>query len=251
MELPAEFPGSILFCPEQPVAALMLLHGAEGHPALWVQGLAAYLAQRGIATLYYAWYGDTEGLPPQIIDVPIGRAMQALHWLKAEFNLKTALYGFSRGAELAAIIASIRARSTEFPAPDGLILHAGTNVINIPLSWDWAASATPYREDMLKFDYSVKPWHWDDLVDAVEVGDRIPIEKYPGPVLLVHGAEDQTYWVGQAGYILHRLNGREGQPGLVRELIFKGEGHAFSPPAEKLMREAMVDFIVNQLADAC
>jgi BAAT / Acyl-CoA thioester hydrolase C terminal len=74
---------------------------------------AALLACHGFTALAYDWCGSYEspvdGLPSKVVDIAIEGPVKALRWLQRHESVRNkpvAIHGFSRGAELAMIIAT-------------------------------------------------------------------------------------------------------------------------------------------------
>jgi pimeloyl-ACP methyl ester carboxylesterase len=234
----AGFEGSTLFVPDQtPQAAVMLLHGSEGHPSHWTQRYAAFLAEHGYAALYFAWYGyrNQVGLPDSIIDVDLERTVSALYWLKEKMKRQIFLMGVSRGAEQAMIVASlIESRRTQPPVlPNGLILHAATDQI-----------APPFSEDQQLHAVTAKPWRWENSGGQDEIGTRIEIERYQGVILLSHGVNDDLWEIDRSERILDSLRNRPGNLARrVRVLFHKGEGHVLSARAQHRFDKEVLKFL--------
>src|SRR5262245_23406734 len=180
---PNPFPGSTLFVPvgRAPKAGMLLLHGSEGGNAPFTVLDAARLASKGYSALAYA-YCDVPGtpLPAKLANVEIGTTERAARWLKSSPHSGNAkrigLFGFSRGAEQALLLAS-RARNSDLFA--AVAVHA-------PSPWVWA-SVDPVTKMPVRGSSGLLLPAW--LEHGVEVSPetRIPIERYDGPAVCTKG----------------------------------------------------------------
>lgn len=110
---------------EGPFPAIMLLHGSEGSRSGMIYRTAAVLAAHGFLAMAFPYSnGKNSG---DIIDVPLDRTAEALSSLRAWSiaGTKVGLYGISRGAEHALLLASLMARDGVAGPPMQLlrILH--------------------------------------------------------------------------------------------------------------------------------
>ncbi len=85
--------------------AVIVLGGSEGNENIPLN-VGAMFAENGISALGVC-YWNVEGLPDNLIGVPIDTIERAIEWLKQRGFEKIAIYGISKGAELALLCASL------------------------------------------------------------------------------------------------------------------------------------------------
>ena len=101
-----------------PFPAIMLLHGSEGSRSGMIYRTAAILAAHGFLAMAFPYSnGSNAG---DIMDVPLDRTAEALSALRAHSLVgnKVGLYGISRGAEHALLLATLMARDGVAGLPD-------------------------------------------------------------------------------------------------------------------------------------
>ena len=245
------FPGSAFFCPDAPRAGVLILHGSEGVPAFYTKGFGHWLAEHGYAALCFGWCGDyIPELPAGPVEIDLLRTFEALRWLEHQVKEKKIIVaGFSMGAEQAAILSAIAAQhavhykdNAWLPLPDGLILHAASDVVSPGWQWDWADPKNPWRVLKQEEYPQTNPWRLGDL-EELERGTRIEIEHYLGPVLLSHGLNDRIWSVGRSERIEAALRGNPARTQEIRTLFLPGEGHMYSPVGEPRFLQAVLDFL--------
>ena len=88
------------------IPAVILLGGSEGGID---EAGATLLASHGYAALTLAYFG-VEGVPSELVDIPVECALHAVRWLQARPEIdrrRIAIIGRSRGSELALLAASV------------------------------------------------------------------------------------------------------------------------------------------------
>jgi pimeloyl-ACP methyl ester carboxylesterase len=98
---------------EGPFPTIMILHGSEGALSGWSHRNAVILAAHGFLTFPFGYSnGGNAWNAGNIIDVPLDRTVEAMAALRAfPYSAeKIGLYGLSRGAEHALLLASLMAR---------------------------------------------------------------------------------------------------------------------------------------------
>lgn len=288
-ELPTPFAGSVLYAPvaadqaprlDQTVSqsptlpGVVLLHGSEGGSVFFYRLQAQVLAMSGYNVLALCWFDcarDPLVAPAQPLErVKIELIAKAATWLKKSSYVrgqKVGLYGFSRGAELAALAAA------KIPGvADVLLLHAATDVVvrgfswsardprcwvcddlslncfrqsKNPERWDWAHTKwNPSCGDLPKNPEkeSIAAWQFNGL--DLNGGERIALEKFPGPILLTHGEKDELREVERSLKIKDQLQ-KQGRN--VDLHTFKNEKHSFSPDGELKRRRLVLDFLSRHL----
>lgn len=263
------FPGSKFLVPnnEEPHTSVVMLHGSEGGSMAFLDAEASILAGQGFAVLVLCYFDCNRGLtgPRQTLkDVDTGMVLRAVSWLRSQprSNGRVAVYGFSRGAELALVIGSLTVGESE--RPTALIAHSPSDVFNSYFNWSWREAScwlcrrgqgqcnerSPRSDftwnsscgpdDETRMDFSQSAW----LVggERIRTGTRIGIEKFDGPVLITVGENDETWPVAQTRRIEATLRGAGREPEVH---YYPGEGHLFSRPGENARRKLALEFLMR------
>ena len=156
-------------------------------------------------------YWDGPGLPKELVNVPLDPFAKAVSRLKDMGYERIGIYGFSRGAEVALLVASLIPEITRVCAvspssyvrsaqKDGHFLRR--NMMDMP-AWTWKGEPIPYafahsvnwaavksaiKDRELSFRYRFE-------VPAEDVPEEamIPVEKINGDIMLQY-AEHDTLW---------------------------------------------------------
>lgn len=88
-----------------PKKAVIVVGGSEGNENI-PRNVGAMFARRGIAALGVC-YWNVDGLPKELVRVPVDPFEKAIRWLKNRGHEKIIMYGISKGAELALLCASL------------------------------------------------------------------------------------------------------------------------------------------------
>ncbi|MDS0298400.1 acyl-CoA thioesterase/BAAT N-terminal domain-containing protein [Halogeometricum sp. S1BR25-6] len=189
---------------DDPVPAVVHLHGAAGRPHLATGRL---LASRGIAALTLQYFGDPEPTPDTLTEVPVEYVERAVSWLLGRDRVVgsiVGLFGFSRGGSLALLAAS---RSDAVGAvvgwvPSGLVWEglgrgrapAGTSAWSVdgePIPFLELADADPGPPPT-----PALPYYEPALVGATEAqldAAAIAVEDADAPVYLVSATDDARW----------------------------------------------------------
>lgn len=240
----AGFPGTLVYTPSQPAhVAVVVLHGSEGGRAPYAPWLASQLADQGFEAAAFCWFG-CEGLPDRIQRISLDRTVEFLRWFEEgpAKGLPVVLYGASRGAEHALLLASLLS-DTELI--DGVASHAGTDTV--------VAGFDPSTQGPIPIEGGYDAaWIWKgaplfgERAMPFGSGPRIEIERYPGPVWLSHGDADPL-WPADRSRSLARSRGT-----LPTEIhLWPGEGHIVqSPENVRAMLASLVAFVSARGSEA-
>lgn len=244
-----------------PGAVLAALPGAERRPVIILLGGsdggsraardAPKLASHGYAVLGLPYYSPPAGpggsreladLPADFADIPVERLQAVYEWLRARNDVdpeRIALYGASKGAELALLAAS------NFPWIRAVVALAPSDVV-----WEgWGWSVTPgtrssfslygrplpyvpfqgFLEEMEKMrtgaPIHIRRFHDQGRAahaDAVAAA-RIPVERFRGKLMLVAGEDDQSW---NSAAMARSIAERRAAAGLeTMTLIYPHAGH--------------------------
>lgn len=269
------FPGSFLFTPgdghRHP--PILLLHGSEGGSVrnLWVHALL--LAESGFTVMTFCWFDcqrDVRSEPMALMaDVDLDKTAKAAEWLRTSPRALSgkgiALYGISKGAEQAMVLASL---SGELPFQiSALALHSPTDIIEPGFNINWLDhrcwicpkgvkdcrfQAAHWNKSCGKIDGEFKAedrdtlpmWRWKGK--RLPLRSRIEIEKYKGPVLITGGSEDSD-WLSPKGRV-PRIEEALKNAGLKPQVhLFPGEEHSFSLENEQKRKEIVDKFLHEAL----
>jgi len=225
------------------IPAVILLGGSEG--GIDDAG-ATLLASHGYAALTLAYFG-MEGVPSELVDIPVECALQAVTWLQARPEIdrgRIAVIGRSRGSELALLAASV---SSEIKAviamsPSGIVWGgiSRSSEVRTVSAWTYegkplpslSAKAPPelFQEFLVKgsLHSGLYEYLFSDR-DAVTQA-TIPIERIRGSVLLISGAEDRVWGSPiMARRIIDRA-AQFGRAGTFTSITYDGAGHNIREP---------------------
>ena len=227
------------------IPAAILLGGSEGGID---EAGATLLASRGYAALTLAYFG-AEGVPSELVNIPIEYVLQAFKWLQARSEIdrgRIAVLGRSRGAELALLAASV---SSEIKAviavsPSSVVWGgiSRSPEVRAPAvaAWTYEGKPLPFLSAnappaLMEEFYAKGPLHsrlYDHLFadrDAVEQA-IIPTERIRGSVLLISGAEDRVWGAPiMATQIVERATQFDRADSFT-SLTYDGAGHNIREP---------------------
>lgn len=185
--------------------AIVRLHGSDGEFAP-IQ--CALLASSGIAVLDLRYM---RGRIPEIVEIPIERIMQGIHWLTNDSRVdggRIGVLGASKGAELALLVAAqdprvrvVAAWSPAAVAFEGISLRS----LAPGSSWSWRGRPVPYAPyvgslsgtlrhtiRLLFRNVSFLPVYENALAHAPEAA-AIPVERSNAAMLLLAGTDDRMW----------------------------------------------------------
>jgi dienelactone hydrolase len=235
--------------------AILLLHGSEGRMGWLAHRDTAIFAAHGYLALPFGYsVGDTYWTGGDIWNVALDDTEQALAALRRHplCNGKVGLYGWSRGAEHALLLAGMMAKAGSRQLPDAVAAHAPPDVvegawrnlfyrhreegdpIRPPPAWG-------FRSDRLAPGASAWTWRGEPVAD----GDAIPIEAYEGSVFLSVGEADELWPADMAPRLAERLRaaGRD-----VTFVSYPGQPHMPDPAAWNSHLENLLAFFGRTLA---
>jgi pimeloyl-ACP methyl ester carboxylesterase len=221
--------GSIIYWPGEntPCGGIVCLHGSEGGSAGWNDVNCATFAAAGFAAMAHRY---NEGLafsgPPDIDDVPLDGTETALTCLRYELagiGCGIGLFGVSRGAEHALLVAQLMAEDGSAALPDALAVHS-------PPDATWPAFiAADFRTGQPWAGDRQRPaWSWRGNHERTRPGLPLYTERFPGPVFIAQGTDDQVWGAAMARRLVARMTAAGRTP---EAHFFDGEGHVFHAEA--------------------
>jgi dipeptidyl aminopeptidase/acylaminoacyl peptidase len=226
-----------------PIGGVVCLHGSEGARAGWNDLTCAMLAANGFAALAHGYNG--KGAHPDhlnIDDVPLEGTVSALEWLKgatAEWACRIGLFGASRGAEMALLLAQLLAEDGHDALPDAVAVHSPPDAI-----WPAYIFSDFHTGKAWAGDWRRPAWSWKGAHDRTRPGLPLAAEHYPGPIFVTQGEADQVWSAEMA----HRLVARLTAAGRAPEAhFFEGEDHVLRSPANDQAFALLVAFFSRHL----
>lgn len=230
---------------EGPFPAIMILHGSEGAWSGWSHRNAMLLAAHGFLAFPLGYsQGGNAWNAGSIIDCPLDRIVDALNALRQfEYSdSKIGLYGVSRGAEQALLLASLMCRDNVPGLPDAIAAHSPPDVICGAFnSVQWRDVGDPGWQ---AWDGGQRAWTWRGSSEQLLPTTPIEAERYPGPLFLSHGTADRMWSVEMT----RRLSKRLEQHGRTPEVhYYEGEDHIPGSAGENEHHERLIDFFERHL----
>jgi dienelactone hydrolase len=228
-----------------PYPAILVLGGSSGGLD---EGRAALLASHGFAALALAYF-HAEGLPDDLIDIPLEYFETALHWMQGQDRVRSdrlGAMGASRGGELVLLLGAT------FPQIKAVAAYVPSNVVHTgfgartselekrPHAWTHGGTpvpALPPSAERIQLDIEegepipLTPYFLKALENGVAVARAsIPVERIGGPVLLISGEADAmwpSYPMSQM--VMDRL-AQHGHPYPDLHLHYADAGHQIGAP---------------------
>jgi fermentation-respiration switch protein FrsA (DUF1100 family) len=228
-----------------PFPAILVLHGSEGSLSGWSHRNAVLLAAHGFLAFPFGYSkGGNAWNAGHIENVPLDRTVEALGALRAfpTAGGKVGLYGVSRGAEHALLIAALMAGHDMQGLPDAVAAHSPPDVIC------GAFDARAYRDagdpGWRPWDPARRAWSWRGNSDDLLPTTPIPIEHFEGPLFLSHGTADTVWSVDMTHRLLSRLEAAGRSPEVH---FYEGQDHIPGSAAENEHHEHLLSFFDRHL----
>jgi acetyl esterase/lipase len=238
--------GAIVYWPADraPRGGVVCLHGSEGGFAGWNDLNCALFAAEGFCALAHNYSrGGDPFKQPDIDDTPLEGAADSLTDLRAEvgrFGCGVGLFGASRGAEHAMLLADLLAEEGRPETPDAVALHS-------PPDAAWPAfivtdfqTGRPWAGDLTR-----PAWSWRNSHERTRPGTLLGNGSYSLPVFIAQGDADDIWGDDGARRLAARLASVGNPP---EAHFFSGEGHVFGTAARNREWELLVDFFGRALA---
>ena len=231
---------------EGPFPTVMVLHGSEGAWSGWSHRNAAILAAHGFLAFPFGYSsGGNAWNAGHIVDCPIDRTAQALAALR-DFSFvgpRVGLYGVSRGAEHALLLASLMARDKMPGIPEAIAAHSPPDVVC------GGFDARSFRDSgdpgWQSWDGGKRAWTWKGSAEGLLPTTPIEVERYAGPLFLSHGVQDRMWSVEMTRRLERRLQDHGRQPEVH---YYEGEDHLPGSEGENRHHELLVEFFERHLS---
>lgn len=230
---------------EGPAPGVVLLHGSGGNPPT---ATARLLSSHGFVTLALRYFGPPDTLPDVLSAVPVEYVQRAIDRLLAHPRVAgpgVGLWGVSKGAELAAVVASHDQRvDTVVGLSPSSLVWEGFDAEGYPTgtsSWTRGGEPVPYLSypdyetvppGSDPFDHPRSFYEYSQLQAAPSevAAAAIPVERIEGDVLLFSGTDDRLWHsTSMAESAIARLDAHD-HPYRSDHRAFEGAGHAFQLP---------------------
>ncbi len=244
------FSGGKIYLPRAgaPMPCILLLHGSEGGFAGWSHVTAVRFAAQGFAAMPLSYSrGGTPWQAGDIVDVDLDITESALKWLRDNDKIdctSIGLYGASRGAEHALLLASLLAAEDSPVQPDAVAVHAASDTVRGPFIAQRANHGDKDESRSQSSNWG-RAWRWRGGYDQVEPGNRIKIERYPGPLFLSHGEIDKVWSASNTRRLAALMSGAANAPEVH---IFPGQGHVLDSEAKNRFYQALFAFFERHLS---
>ncbi|MEJ8475454.1 alpha/beta hydrolase family protein [Roseibium algae] len=229
-----------------PFPAVLILHGSEGAFSGWSHRTAAILVASGYLAYPHGYSkGGNAWNAGSIEDVELTRTVDALASLR-DFSAcdgRIAIYGVSRGAEHALLVASMMARHGLAPLPDAVACLAAPDAVCG--AFDARSYRDPGDPGWQAWDAARRAWLWNGTSNGLLPTSPIPVEAYPGPLFLAAGLDDRTW----SPEMTRRLETRRKDASLpVEAHYYQGEGHLPGSDGENNHHSLLLNFLDHSLA---
>lgn len=235
--------------------ALMVLGGSEGNENIPIK-MGELFANEGIPALGICYF-NVEGLPKDMVNIPLEPFEKAIQWLKAQGYEHIYMYGISQGSKTALLCASL------FQQIEGVIALSPfhmicSGVVGNHLFSKKFVDESEFSYHGTPFSY-IKPnrsalqglknfvierqlnvsYTYEEAFSPSNEHAAIPVENIKGNILFIFPSED-TMWSSQksVSYMVQRLENK-GFPYKVDVIEYEKASHILLPiktPILKLFR---------------
>lgn len=226
-------------------SGVMILHGSEGGWAGWSHQTAVLFAAHGFIAYPHSYSFDGNAWNAgNILNVPLDVTASALAELRKVCETgKVGLYGGSRGAEHALLLASLMARDGIPGGPDAVAAHSPPDVICG--AFDGKSFRDAGDPGWRPWDPAERAWTWQGSSDQSLPTMPIEVERITAPIFLSHGLADDV-WSAEMTHRLAARLARHNKPATV--CLFEGERHIFQNSAMNDLNGKLLKFFSQTLS---
>jgi dienelactone hydrolase len=206
---------------------------------------ARKLAESGVVAFALGYFG-APGLPSELVDIPLESLEQGIEWFRENHagTRSIGLVGFSKGAELALVLAA-RMQDAIGPVVAIAPSHVAWFGLTAPgpggdrrsssSSWSVGGNAVPFLRSAPTFEpvftemglrtdvfFDLKAYTPSDT-DAA----RIRVEEAAGPMLLLSGDDDHQWPAAAMAAEIERRMEEHGRGRDITNVVYPGAGHVF------------------------
>ena len=229
---------------EAPRGGIVCLHGSEGGFAGWNDLTCAMLAANGFVALAHNYTQNARWLThPDIDDVPLDHTEVALRALRTElipYGRGVGLFGASRGAEHALLLAQLLMEDRSPDCPDAIAVHSPPDEV-----WPAFIVADFQTGEPWAGDRNRPPWSWRGDHERTRPGTLLGTALAAYPIFIAQGTKDGVWGDGMARSLVTRLT-EAGRPPEAH--FFEGEDHTFRVEARNRELDLIVRFFSEHLS---
>lgn len=156
------------------------------------------------------------------------------------FGCGVGLFGVSRGAEHALLLAQLLAEDEGAALPDAVAVHSPPDAV-----WPAFIVADFQTGEPWAGDRSRPAWSWRGTHERTRSGTRLCPAVVPYPVFIAQGTDDWTWGADMARRLVACLTENQCPP---EAHFFEGEDHFFRAATRNLECELMAAFFAKHLA---
>lgn len=224
--------------------AIIILSGSDGQIR---ENQAALLASHGYVALTLVYFGGAglEGLPQNLVRIPLEYFETAIHWLQAQSFVnaeKIGVIGLSRGGELVLLLGSM------FPEIKAVVAGSSSGLVQAGIDGRdysksaWTYKGKPLQQVVVKFtiflslklmwqsfkqhSFPMRDMFMTTLKDSKHLEEAtIRVENINGPVLLISGDDDQMWPSTPFSELVMKRLQEHHHPYPDQHLHYPGAGH--------------------------
>ena len=227
-----------------PRGGIVCLHGSEGGWAGWNDLYCALFAAHGFVALSRNYTQNVQWLThPDIDNVPLEGTQKALAAMRMEmvpFGCGVGLFGISRGAEQALLLAQLLAEDGCAEVPDAVAVHSPPDAVWPAFIVSDFQTGQPWAGDQTR-----PAWSWRGTHERTRPRTQLCPGPLPYPVFIAQGTKDMTWGADMARLLVARMNENGCPP---EAHFFDGEGHIFRAAARNQEWRLMTEFFETHLA---
>lgn len=225
---------------------VVCLHGSDGGFAGWNDVNCALLAADGFVALAHSYsLAYRPGSTPDIDGAALDGTEAALAFLQRELaphRCGVGLFGYSRGAEHALLVAQLMAEDGSTPLPRAVAVHSPQDAVWPAFILSDFQTGRPWAGDRNR-----PAWTWRGGSERTAPGTLLGTAPCPYPVLISQGTDDEIWSAESARELVDRMTAAGTPP---EAHFFEGEPHLFRAEARNRQWELVVDFFGRHLAPA-
>ncbi len=206
---------------------------------------ARKLAESGVCAFALGYFG-AQGLPSELVDIPLESIEQGIQWFRNSHagNRPVGLLGFSKGAELALVVAAHLPEAigpVAAVAPSHVVWFGLTAPApngdrrSVSSSWSLRGVPIPFlpRPPVFAPVFNERGLRTDVFFDLDSYGPsqtdaaRIQVEQAAGPILLLSGTDDHQWPAAPMAAEIERRMIEHGRGDRITNVVYPGAGHVF------------------------